>query len=127
MLLVIFMSGCTADFNDISNEYPEILNIEFQTKDKLYIYGYTLEVERNPRLDAYTIEVPPGIGGPEIISKSVLPVGTKFKIYKVQKCSNCFPFPAYTRFLIQFSNDQFSDAPVHFGEYIFVNKGKLWQ
>ena len=48
----------------------------------------------------YTVMEPPGIGGPEVISKDVLPIGTSFKIVRVERCKNCFPFKANERLVI---------------------------
>jgi hypothetical protein len=71
---------------------------------------------------------PPGVSGPEILSEFTLPIGSKFSIYKVEKCSNCFPFFAHSRFLIKLkTNGKFKSVPMHFGEYIFSQKGVLWQ
>ncbi len=126
ILGIILLSGCIAEFEDVSAKYPDVINSEYKAIGKLFIYGYTLKVEKNNKLNGYSLHEPPGVGGPEILSKSKLPIGSKFTIYKVEKCSNCFPFPAYTRFLIKFKNSKFSAVPIHFGEHIFRKKGELW-
>jgi heme/copper-type cytochrome/quinol oxidase subunit 3 len=45
ILGIIFLSGCTAEFEDNSSEYTQILNKEFKTLGKINIYSYTLNLE----------------------------------------------------------------------------------
>ena len=128
IVCVLFLTGCTAEFKDNSSEYSQILNKEFETLGEMNIYSYTLKVEQNKKIDGYSLHEPPGISGPEIIRKFWLPVGSKFTIYKVEKCSNCLPFSSYSRFLIKLKNNsKFKSVPMHFGKYIYSQKGVLWQ
>ena len=105
-VLVFLLTACVAEFGDDSKNYQSIMNAEYETTSKLFVFGYTLKVEEEPKIDGYALHEPPGISGPEILSKSQLPIGSKFRIYKVVKCSNCFPFSSYRHFLIKIEGSE---------------------
>ena len=130
IFITLLLCGCLAKFKDISSqqEYAQIIGVEYETTKDLLIFGYTLKLEKNKKLDGYAIYKAPGIGGPEILSKEILPAGTVFTIIKVQQCSNCFPFPAYIQFLIKFRDSKkYNNYKVSFGENIFSIKDEVWK
>ncbi len=128
VLSLFVLCGCVAKFNDESVKYSSIINKEYTTLKDLDVYGYTLKVEKNKKLDGYTIHQPPGVSGPEIVSRTLLPIGTKFRIYRIESCSNCVPFTSYTRYLIKLVNQgDFAAVPMHFGEDIINEKYVVWQ
>jgi hypothetical protein len=56
---------------------------------------------------------PPGIGGPEVLSRHVLPPDTLMKTIRVERCSNCPPFLTEQRWVVDvLSNRTFKDHPV---------------
>ena len=132
-IFLIFISfllcGCLAEFEDISNnkEYARYIYVEYETTKDLLIFGYTLKLEKDKKLDGFIIYEAPGVAsGPEILSKEILPKGTVFSIIKIQRCSNCFPLPAYIQFLIKFRDlKKYDDYKVSFEEGIFKVKDEV--
>jgi hypothetical protein len=66
--------------------------------------------------------------GPEILSKETLPKGTIFSIQKIQRCSNCFPLPAYIQFLVKFRDlKKYDNYKVSFEEGVFEARDKVFK
>jgi len=126
LAVMLLLAGCDAKFDDASQSYSAIIGTQFQIRGELYIFGLPIERGNNKDVRSYVIHPPPGIAGRDLISKARVPVGTKFEIIKVQKCSNCFPFPSYNKYVLRFSNGMYSDAPVYFTDEVFSEKGRLW-
>ena len=127
---ILLLCGCLAEFKDISSqeEYEQLIGFEYETTQNLLIYGYTLKLERNKKIDGFAIYEIPGVSGPEYITKEILPKGTVFTILQVNKCSNCFPFPAYKQFIIKFKDlKKYNRHKVSFGENIFNRKNNVWR
>jgi hypothetical protein len=114
--LTVGMVGCKLkEFSDISNEprVSKLIGIKCISKKELFIYGISNDPDYKKVVDDYTVMEPPGIGGSEVVSKDVLPIGTSFKIVRVERCNNCFPFKANERLVIELlSNSKFKDRPV---------------
>ena len=131
LFIPFILCGCLAEFEDISNskEYALYIGNEYVTTKDLLIYGYTLKLEKNKKLDGYAIYEAPGIAsGPEILSKEILPKGATFSIIKIQRCSNCFPLPAYIQFLIKFRDiNKYDNYKVSFEEGIFKVKDDVFK
>lgn len=133
IIILIFIStllnGCLAEFEDISNskEYAQYIGIQYETTKDLLIYGYTLKLEKDKKLDGFAIYEAPGIASrPEILSKEILPKGTVLSITNTQRCSNCFPLPAYLQFIIKFLDlKKYDKYKVSFEEGIFKAKEKI--
>ena len=129
IFISILLNGCLAEFKDISNskEYAPYIGVEYKTTKDLLIFGYTLKLEKDKKLDGFAIYEAPGIAsGPEILSKEILPKGTVFSIIKIQQCSNCYPLPAYIQFLIKFRDlKKYDNYKVSFEEGIFRVKDEV--
>ncbi len=104
LLLAVTMLGCSfMEYSDISNEEPlsHLLYTNYKSLKETFIYGITTDKNYKKTVNYYTIIVPPGIGGPEVLSKDILPKGTLIKIIGIERCSNCFPFPAEERLIVE--------------------------
>jgi len=113
---LIGISGCKLQkFTDISSDpkVSHLIGTKYTSTKELFIYGISNDPNYKKIVDNYTVMEPPGIGGPEVISKDVLPIGTSFKIIRVERCNNCFPFKANERLVIELlSSSKFKDHPV---------------
>lgn len=110
------MAGCRLqEFTDISREprVAKLIGTRYISKKVLFIHGISNDPNYEKIVDDYTVLEPPGIDGPEVISRDVLPIGTPFKIVRVERCNNCFPFKAKERLVIDLlSGSKFKDHPV---------------
>jgi len=91
--LVVLSSGCvTAEYEDASSQpaYAGLINAEFHLREVMLIHGVTLDPNYKKVVDVYAITPKPGIGGPEVLSREELSVGTTIRIRKVLRCINCF-------------------------------------
>lgn len=95
LIFLFILVGCLeARYVDISQnaKYAHLIGQKFNTATDLLMYGITLKLERNRKIDYYIVTEPPGIGGPEVVSKAFLNAGTVVQVDKVLKCSNCLDF-----------------------------------
>lgn len=129
LFIPFLLFGCVAEFEAIGNnkDYARYIGVEYETTQDLLIFGYTLKLEKDKKLDGFAIYEAPGIAsGPEILSKEILPKYTVFSIIKIQRCSNCFPLPAYIQFIVKFRDiRKYDNYKVSFEEGIFKVKDKV--
>jgi len=126
--ILLTLTGCMAKFKNITNTYSSVIGVELETTKDLLIYGYTLTLEKNKKLNGYVIHDYPGVSGPEYLSESILPKGTIFTIQRVEKCSNCWPFPAYKNFFIKItSTNIYDNHETHLRDYLYLQRGRVWK
>jgi len=92
MLLSISLSGCLiTKWNDVSQEpkFAGLIGAEFVVNEPFRAHGVTMKPNYEKILDHYSITPLPGFSGPEVLSITILPKGTKFKIIRVQRCVDC--------------------------------------
>ncbi|OKY25306.1 hypothetical protein [Thalassotalea sp. PP2-459] len=90
--LILSLSGCLiTEWEDVSgeNEFKSIIGTQLKTKIKFIIHGVTMEPNYEEVLHHYSLMKAPGFGGPEVLSREELPIGTKFKLVKVIRCVDC--------------------------------------
>jgi hypothetical protein len=108
--------GCDLmEYSDISEDkdVASLINSKYKSQKELIIYGITLDRDYKEEIDLYTIMEPPGIAGPEVLFKEILPKYTLIKILKVERCNNCSPFPENKRLIVEIlSNTKFSNRLV---------------
>ena len=122
VVATIFLSGCISEFEDISTspEFNGIIGFKYETRNNLLIFGYTLKAEKDKALNGYVIHDFPGISGPEILSKSILPKGSIFTIKKIESCTNCLPFTTTLNFVLDIqSTDKYEGYRVHIGKHVY--------
>ena len=93
LFLFVSLSGCLiTEWEDVSNEskYIKLIGLELITKETMRAHGITMEPNYEKILSHYSITPLPGFSGPEVLSVTILPVGTKVKIVKVVRCIDCF-------------------------------------
>lgn len=116
MFIPTILFGCDfIEYDDISSEEQSapFINTKYKSQKELLVYGITLDRNYKQVIDYYTIMEPPGIGGPEVVSKDILPKDTVVKILRVERCNNCFPFPAHKRLVVKIlSSSKFSSSLV---------------
>lgn len=91
-LLVCLIAGCEmATYQDISTrkEYIDLINKTYRPRETMLIHGVTLDPNYKKAIDVYSITPKPGIGGPEILSRDELPIGSAIRVLKVEECTNC--------------------------------------
>lgn len=92
---VMLISGCdllAAKYVDASGEegIREVVSTSQTTKTDLLFLGIDSYPSR--KKVAYYMLVPsPGFDGPEVLSRSILPQGTKLHFIGAQRCKNCSP------------------------------------
>ena len=92
LIAIMFMYYATSivHFDDVSNEYEELINTTYKTKSEMFIYGINMDNPIGNDIDEYILWKPPGLSGREVISKGYLPVGSIIKINKILKCNDCY-------------------------------------
>lgn len=93
LFAVLLISGCGfAEFEDVSGDarYSSLIGQEFVLRSDALIIGVTLDPNYKKTVDRYRLTVYPGFAGPEVVSTDVLPIGTKFRIERVERCTNCY-------------------------------------
>lgn len=94
-MTMALLGGCdllTAKYVDISGEpaVREIVSTSRTTTEDLLILG--IDSYPSKKEIKYYVLVPlPGFDGPEVLSRSVLPRGTKLYFTGARKCTNCSP------------------------------------
>jgi hypothetical protein len=96
-LIVIAMSvsGCdllAAKYVDASEEagVREIVSTSRTTAAELLLLGIDYYPSQK-EIEYYTLVPSPGLDGPEVLSRALLPQGTKLYFTGAQRCINCFP------------------------------------
>ena len=114
--LVLGMMGCNSkDFRDVSAEasLSHFIGTIYKTKKELIICGIAKDIGYPKIVDYYTVMEPPGIGGPEVLSRQALPPDTLMKTIRVERCNNCPPFFLEQRWVVDvLSSKTFKDHPV---------------
>ena len=115
-ILVLWITGCYfKQFTDVSSDpkLSHFIGAKYIAHKELLVYGITLDENYRKVVDYYTVMEPPGIDGPEVVSRRVLPPGTSTKILRVERCSNCLPFMAELRWVVEVLSDPtLRDHPV---------------
>ena len=92
-LLPICVSACGfASFEDISTKpaYAKLVQKHFRSTGMTIIHGVTMDRNYAPILDHYTVTMPPGFAGREVLSREDLPPGTEFRVMKIMRCTDCY-------------------------------------
>jgi hypothetical protein len=92
ILLTVLSTGCgMARYDDISSqpEYVGLINTTYRSREVMLIHGVTLDANYAKVVDIYSLTPKPGMGGPEILSRDTLPVGTTIRVARVLGCTNC--------------------------------------
>lgn len=95
VMTMMLTSGCdllVAKYVDVSEEtgIREMVSTRRATTDDLLILGIDSYPSKK-RIEYYVLVPSPGFDGPEVLSRSVLPRGTKLYITGAQRCTNCSP------------------------------------
>jgi hypothetical protein len=93
IFLLIILVGCRAEYKDASNDvqFSKIIGATYITLSELKIHGITLDENYQKRIDMYAITELPGFSGPEVVTSSVLKVGSTLKVKYILICTNCLP------------------------------------
>lgn len=82
-LIVLFLAGChPVKYVDVSKEeeFQGLIGIELKTKKELLALGITFDTNYRGGVDYVFVLPEPGISGPEVVFKEVIPKGTDFRI-----------------------------------------------
>ena len=114
--LLLAMMGCKSkEFRDVSAEasLSHFIGTTYKTKKELIICGIARNTQNPKIVDYYTLMELPGINGPEVISRHVIPPNTIVKTIRVERCSNCLPFSTELQWVVDVLSDRtFKDHPV---------------
>lgn len=129
LLLSFSLSGCLiTEWEDVSSEpqYSGLIGVEMISNEQLRAHGITIESNYEKILNHYSITPLPGFSGPEVLSTTTLPKGTKFKIIKVIRCIDCFLKQEELEMKI-IEGPKLNGAPSRFDyDYFMKNKNKLF-
>lgn len=92
LLLLLTLQGCvTSEYRDISRstENAAIVGKSYLTREPLIIHGVIPYKAKTKSIGTYVLTPRPGFGGREVLSKEVLPIGTKLSVVGIKKCINC--------------------------------------
>jgi hypothetical protein len=114
-----FLVGCyyQAKYQDVSahEKYTHLIGTKYKTLHTLLVYGITTDRNYKKKIAYYTITEPPGIAGPEIISRGELVADTLIQVKKALKCINCIP--SSIEFEVDIlSEEKYRDHPVRIEE-----------
>src|SRR5690606_26485617 len=83
LLTVLILSGCyPVKYIDVSKEeeFQGLIGIELKTKKDLLALGVTFDANYRGGVDYVFVLPEPGISGPEVVFKQIIPKGTDFRI-----------------------------------------------
>lgn len=112
--MTLSLGGCgllVARYVDVSEEegIRELVSTRHATGTDLLLLGVDAYPSEK-RVVFYELVPYPGFDGPEVLSRSVLPKGTRLEITGAQRCMNCYPRSIRMRVRV----DGFAeDAPVY--------------
>ena len=90
--IAALVTGCNAmaEYEDVSSDpdQKDLIGHEILTTTALPLHAVTLTLG-SKHIDLCSITQRPGFDGPEVISRSELPSGTKLRILAVRRCTNC--------------------------------------
>lgn len=91
-MLMACLCACAAKYEDVSSapHIRELVSTSRITKTDLLLLGIDFYPSKK-RIEDYKIVKYPGFDGPEVLSRAVLPQGTKLHITGAQRCTNCSP------------------------------------
>lgn len=95
IMITMSVSGCdllSAKYVDISGEagIREIVSTSRITTTDLLLLGIDSYPSKK-KTEYYMLVPPPGFDGPEVLSRSLLPQGTRLYFTGAQRCVNCSP------------------------------------
>ena len=94
LLLVLLLTGCVLEFEDVSQEleYAPYIGRSYSLNTKMLIYGVNLPPGYGKDINEYVITPNiPGMTGPEIITKEYLKSGEMLKIQSIRRSTNHLP------------------------------------
>jgi hypothetical protein len=93
LILLLSLSGCNfVSYEDVSSKppYSDYIGKHYRSNEITHIYRISMERNYKPDPSVYIVYAPPGIEGPEVLSKADLPVNTTFEVLKVMRCVDCY-------------------------------------
>jgi len=89
--LIVCVTACKQEFENVSSSdlHVDLIGSTYQSIADLKLRGITTSTDKVKPLNYYLVFKPPGIGGPEVVSKHTIPVGTLVEILSVARCTNC--------------------------------------
>ena len=94
LLLVLLLTGCVLEFEDVSQEleYAPYIGRSYSLNTKMLIYGVNLPPGYGEDVNVYIITPDvPGMTGPEIITKEHLKSGENLTIQSIRRSTNHLP------------------------------------
>lgn len=90
IFIVFLVSCCTPSYRDVSGsaEYVHLIGREFRSLDQLMIYGVSYD-KRYETIAEFVIAEKPGFGGPEVLTRDVLPIHSLIQVNQIMACTNC--------------------------------------
>ena len=113
-MVVFLLTGCSEKYEDASAEgdYSTLIGQELETRDEMLIHGVTIDKDNNKEVSYFSVTPRPGFDGPEVVTRSILPAGTRFQVERVEKCTSCWL--SRTRLCVSVpSKPKYSGAPVY--------------
>lgn len=89
----LLLAGCyLVSYEDVSrdSENAGYVGNEYRTTADMTVYRVSLDQNYGPFPSVYMLVPPPGLDGPEVISRIRFPEGSTVKVLTIQRCADCF-------------------------------------
>ncbi len=125
IVILLCSSSCClmTEYEDVTSdrEYADLIGKSYLTLNEMYLTGVTMERNYEKILHHYAFS-DFKFGGPEVLSRDMLPAYTIVTITNIWRNTDCSPRTKEVVFKIP-STERFDDAPIFFDFKEFVNKG----
>src|SRR3990167_1969150 len=132
MFASIGLSGCVftpATYVDTSSdsEYSHLIGQESTSLKELFFYHVSLEPNYGPTPSFCIASPPQAFGGPEVLSKHTLPIGTNAIVTSVQRCTNCWlGLESRIRFTLKFQKSyEHCEGSIEIAPEVFLSNFRL--
>lgn len=99
LLVLVFLGfgGCQSEYRNISDqaEYSSVVGSKYRTLVQFRIHGVSLQRNYRGNIDRYVVTELPGFSGRDVISSTIIEVGTNLTVESVIICISCWPKKSY--------------------------------
>jgi hypothetical protein len=117
VVLVLCLSGCGfVSFEDVSSNaaFSAYVDGHYRTTSDMQVYRISMDGNYGQTPSIYKVIPPPGIDGPEVLSRASIPAGSTLQVQSVERCVDCYlDSEPRVEMVIRFTSDsRFNDLQV---------------